>query len=142
MGPSSGTLGLTITYFFFCYTPCTGQCLHVGSVLYVWLIPKYAKLENVWYTICTTNCVDRTIIKHCLIHNMTPKYNIYFTLLLFSFSVFFHSRFFCSPFSFFHFSASHLSISISTTIRSPPSAFNKGVQPAGPSLEAPNHVRI
>jgi hypothetical protein len=38
MGPSSGTLGLTITYFFSCYSPYTGQCLHIGSALYVWFI--------------------------------------------------------------------------------------------------------
>jgi hypothetical protein len=36
MGPSSGTLGLTITYFLFRYSPCTGQCLYIGSALYVW----------------------------------------------------------------------------------------------------------
>jgi hypothetical protein len=35
MGPSSGTLGLTITYLFSCYSPYIGQCLHIGSALYV-----------------------------------------------------------------------------------------------------------
>jgi hypothetical protein len=35
MGPSSGTLGLTITYLFFCYSPYTDQCLHIGSALYI-----------------------------------------------------------------------------------------------------------
>jgi hypothetical protein len=34
MGPSSGILGLTITYFIFCYSPYTGQCLHIGSAVY------------------------------------------------------------------------------------------------------------
>jgi hypothetical protein len=37
MWPSSGTWGLTITYFFPCYSPYTGQCLHIGSALYVWV---------------------------------------------------------------------------------------------------------
>jgi hypothetical protein len=38
MWPSSGTLGLTITYFFPRYSPYTGQCLHTGSALYVWFL--------------------------------------------------------------------------------------------------------
>jgi hypothetical protein len=36
MWPSSGILGLTITYFFSCYSPYTGQCIHIGSALYIW----------------------------------------------------------------------------------------------------------
>jgi hypothetical protein len=40
MWPSSDTLGLTITYFCPCYSPYTGQCLHIGSALYV--CPFYA----------------------------------------------------------------------------------------------------
>jgi hypothetical protein len=36
MWPSSGTLGLTITYFFSRYSPYTGQCSDIGSALYVW----------------------------------------------------------------------------------------------------------
>jgi hypothetical protein len=31
--------------------------------------------KNVWY-IHTMNCVDGNIIKHCLMHRMTLKYNI------------------------------------------------------------------
>jgi hypothetical protein len=51
MGPSSGTLDLTIIYLSFCYSPYTGQCLQIGSALYIWF---YVVL----YPICTTNCVD------------------------------------------------------------------------------------
>jgi hypothetical protein len=36
MGPSSGTLGFTIACFSCRYSPHTGQCLHIGSALYVW----------------------------------------------------------------------------------------------------------
>jgi hypothetical protein len=45
MWPSSGTLGLTITYCFSRYSPYTGQCLYIGSALYVWfyVIPYVVK---------------------------------------------------------------------------------------------------
>jgi hypothetical protein len=44
MGPSSGTLDLTIAYFSFCYSPYTGQCLHIGSALYsFYVMPCVAK---------------------------------------------------------------------------------------------------
>jgi hypothetical protein len=45
MWPSSGTLGLTITYFFSRYSPYTGQCLHIGSALDVrfYVMPYVAK---------------------------------------------------------------------------------------------------
>jgi hypothetical protein len=36
MGPSSGTLGFYNRLFSFCCSPHTGQCLHIGSSLYVW----------------------------------------------------------------------------------------------------------
>jgi hypothetical protein len=36
MWPSSGTLGLTITYFFSCYSPYTGQCLYILGVHYMY----------------------------------------------------------------------------------------------------------
>jgi hypothetical protein len=35
MGSSSGTLGLTVTYFVSCYCPYSGQCLHIRSALCV-----------------------------------------------------------------------------------------------------------
>jgi hypothetical protein len=60
MGPSSGTLDLTSTYFFFCYSPRTGHCLHIGSALYVWsfyalFVVKYiaygmSKILNYYYS--------------------------------------------------------------------------------------------
>jgi hypothetical protein len=36
MGPSSGTLGFYNRLFPFRNSPHTGQCLHIGSALYVW----------------------------------------------------------------------------------------------------------
>jgi hypothetical protein len=50
MWPSSGTLGLTITYFFSCYSPYTNQCLHIGSALYVWfyVMPYVLKRTKYW----------------------------------------------------------------------------------------------
>jgi hypothetical protein len=38
MWPSSCKFDLSITYFFFCYSPHTGQCLHIGSALYALLL--------------------------------------------------------------------------------------------------------
>jgi hypothetical protein len=44
IGPSSDTLGLTITYFFSCYSPYNGDCLHIGSGLYTfYVMPCVAK---------------------------------------------------------------------------------------------------
>jgi hypothetical protein len=50
MWPSSGTLGLTITYFFSCYSPYTGQCLPIGSALYVlfYVMPYVTKRIKYW----------------------------------------------------------------------------------------------
>jgi hypothetical protein len=49
MWPSSGTLGLTITCFFSCYSPYTGQCLHIGSALCVWFYKKPCVAKRIEY---------------------------------------------------------------------------------------------
>jgi hypothetical protein len=51
MGPSSGTLGLTITYFFSCYSPYTGHCLHILSELYVWVYVMPCVANRIKYLI-------------------------------------------------------------------------------------------
>jgi hypothetical protein len=48
MWPSSGTLGITTTYFFSCCSPHTGQCLHIGSALYVWFLCDVLCCETYW----------------------------------------------------------------------------------------------
>jgi hypothetical protein len=51
MWSSSGTSGLTVTYLFSCCSPYTGQCLRIGSALYVgiYVMPSIPNVLNIEY---------------------------------------------------------------------------------------------
>jgi hypothetical protein len=71
MWPSSGTLGLTITYFISCYSSYTGQCLHIGSALYVlfYVMPYVAERININYFLWVgwdwVHLVRRPLLAYC-----------------------------------------------------------------------------
>jgi hypothetical protein len=92
MWPSSGTLDLTITHFISCYSPYTGQCLHIGSALYVWfyVMPCVSKRIEYCHVLsdyrrvldCQLDLLDHKSVTqlgysvlHFTIHNNWVSYN-------------------------------------------------------------------
>jgi hypothetical protein len=54
MWPSSGTFRFTITYFFYCYSPYSLQCLQIGSELYVSFYVMPCVAERIKYLMFQT----------------------------------------------------------------------------------------